>query len=271
MGTILFDNKTPSNGHYATTTGRGIDGGQNGTMCANDIFQMYAYLVMRGFLPNVMLIHPLAWKTFMTDTEMREVVLQGNTLISNRLPNGTYSPGWGTSHRGMGLRTTATGRGVDSTHGTGPDSVLGKIGANPWVQTLNPMGASFNIAPSYLPSPLTVLVTPFVPYIASDVVTPQYPSADTGNLTRPTCSVIMADSDNTGLLITKQGIGTEEFDDPARDIRALKINERYGYGLLEQGKSVASAHYIVIDRNYNFDNVNQVSLNPLTSASGMVS
>lgn len=273
MGITLFDNKEAASANptgeaasseYGITTGRGIDGAQNGTMSTNDLFEMYSYSVTRGFTPNVLLLHPLAWKVFMTDEEMREVVLQGNTVVSNRLPDGSPAPAWATSHGKLGLRTTATGAGIGDKRGTGPDSVLGKIGANPWVQTLNPLGATFNIAPRYLPSPLTVLVTPYVPYTPSAVITPTDGYSSTDTRVRPVCSVMLCDSENTGVLVTKDRVSTEEFDDPARDIRALKIRERYGFGLNEQGKSVMLARNVVIDRNYVFENVNQIALKPLT-------
>jgi len=271
MGVEVFNNSTPGTSQNGTTTGRGIDGRQNGSMTMIDLFDMYAYLLTRGFVPNVIIMHPLAWKTFMTDPEMREIVLQGNTLVSNRLPNGQSAPAWGTSHGSLGLRTTATGRGIDATHGTGVDTILGKIGANPWVQTLNPMGATFQIAPRFLPSPLTVLVTPFVRFNASATVNVPFTGANASIArTKATTSIIMADSQNTGLLVMRDPVSTEEYDDPARDIRALKIRERYGFGLLEQGKSVAVANNIVIDRNYTFENTNPQSLTVLHTASGIV-
>lgn len=253
MGTTIFDNTTPGNGQLGTTTGRGIDGVQNGSMSTNDIFDMYAWLLHRGFTPDMLLMHPLAWRVFMCDAEMREIVLKGATIVSRKLPQGSYAQAWGTGFNGKGLRTTATGDNDLTAPTSGP---VEKIGASAWVQTLNGLAATFNIAPRYLPTPLTVLVTPFIAYTA-----PVYNSSASKGKT----SIIMTDSDNCGLLITKQPIQNSEFTDPLRDIRALKVNERYGFGLLEQGKSVAIANNISIVRNYVFENVNSVTLSELTT------
>lgn len=272
MGITVFDNNelsssddaAPNDSELGYTTGRGIDGKQNGSMSVDDIFEMYSFQLLRGFTPDALIMHPLAWKTFMSDPEMREIVLQGNTLVSNRLPNGGPAPAWGTSHEGRGLRTTATGAGIAYNRGidqnVSPASLSNKIGANPWVSTLNPLGATFQIAPRYLPAPLTVLLSPFVPYHAATSV---IPIGETSSIARPSCSVIMVDTSNTGLLVTRDPVSTEEFDDPARDIRALKIRERYGFGTLEQGKAVAIAKNVAIHRNYVFENTHTATLSRL--------
>lgn len=253
FGVDVFDNLVPSGASEGVCTGRDIDGSQNGTMTLNDIFTLYAYLSLRGFSPDTILMHPLAWKTFAIDPEVREIFLNGATLGSAVLPGGAPSPGWGTSHNGSGLRTTATGpsnTARDPEWVSPPDTVLGRIGANPWVQTLNSLAATFNVAPRFLPSPIRVIVTPHVFY-------------DSTTYSTPVTNIIMLDSANTGVLLTKDPAGTEEYDDPARDIRSLKIRERYGFALLEQGKGIAVARNVAIDRNYVFDNTNAVALTPL--------
>jgi hypothetical protein len=262
LGVTVFDNRTPSGvadpNEYGTLTGRDITGAFNGSMTINDIFDLWAFLAMRGFTPDTLIMHPLAWKVFAIDPEIREIVLRGNTLATRRMPAGTYSPGWGTTHEGRGLRTTATGQGIGTGYGTPAGAVTGKIGADPWVQTLNPLGATWNIAPQYLPSPLTVIVSPYVPYLQGGATISTGTPAVSRNY--PTTSVIMCQSDVCGIIIQKTPVGVEEWDDPARDIRALKIRERWGMQLMEQGKGVAKAANVVVARNYVFDNVNSTTL-----------
>jgi len=272
FGGVVFDNNAPTTvddpTQFGTTTGRDITGAFNGSMTLNDIFDLYAWLAMRGFIPDTLLMHPLAWQTFAIDPEIREIVLRGAVLATRRMPDGTYSPGWGTSHEGRGLRTTATGTGSDTGYGTGPDTVLGKIGANPWVSTLNPLAATFNIAPQYLPSPLRVLVTPFVAFNnTGGTISTGSPAV---SRTYPTTTITMLDSSNCGILVQRSPVATEEYDDPARDIRAMKIMEKYGLQLLEQGKAVASARNVVITRNYVFDNSNVVTLQPHDKSTALV-
>ena len=246
---------------HGTLTGIDITGAFNGSMTLNDIFDLYTWLSMRGFIPDTLIVHPLSWKLFMTDPEVREIILQGNVLSTRRAPMGQASPGWGTSHEGTGLRTTATGRGIEYGYGTPPSTgPLGKIGANPWVSSMNPLAATLNIPPRYLPTPLMVLVTPFAQYSKGAASI----SSGSPSVTRslPTCTVTMLDSSSCGVLAQRTPISVEEYDDPARDIQAIKIMERWGMHLLEQGKAVVNARNVVIDRNYVFDNTNVVTLQP---------
>lgn len=241
MGYDVFDNVTPANSYAGVTTGRDITGAANGSMTANDIFEMYAYMLNRGFSPDIVMMHPLAWKTFMTDTEMREVVLAGNTVSSNRASNGSYAPGWGTSHNGYGFRTAATGNAATSGNTI--------KGPSPWVQTLNPIGATFNIAPKYLPSPLEVIVTQYAPFTYGSF---GYERLDAGCRT----NVVMVDSSNCGVIGQSQEVTTDRWTDPERDIENIKMREEYGFAILEQGKAIAVARNINIARNYNFENSN---------------
>jgi len=249
MGYDVFDNTNPTNSYIGTTTGRDITGAANGSMTVNDVFEMYSYLMHRGFNPDTLMMHPLAWKTFMTDTEMREVVLEGATVTSYRNPTGSYAEGWGTGHNGLGLRTTATGNRQTSGNSTkGPDA---------WVQTLNPLGATFNIAPRYLPAPLEVLVTQYVPFAYGTRGGSGVPNETTKG---STSSIIMVDSNACGLIGQSMPVTMDRWTDPERDIENIKLKEMWGLALLEQGKGIAIARNISSDRNYNFDNVNSREL-----------
>ena len=255
FGIEVFNNTTPANAMYGSTTGRDITGAGNGSMSTNDLWDMYAELLLRGFSPDTVLMHPLAWRCFMSDPEMREQVLNGATIATRQMPNGSQPQGWGTSHMGYGLRTQNTGATTVDPLAVG---TAGKIGASAWTNTLNALGATLNIAPKYLPGPLQVLVTPYVPY------TPPATAAATPYSGRTTLT--MVDSSRCGVLVTRDLVSTEEFDDPARDIRALKIKERYGFAALEQGKSITLARNVAIARNYVFENANNVTLGNLSAS-----
>jgi len=250
MGYDVFDNAAPSNSYIGATTGRNIAGIPNGSMTVNDIFELYTYLMHRGFNPDTLMMHPLAWKTFMCDTEMREVVLAGSTVNSYKNPNGSSAEGWGTGHGGLGLRTKATGQGKTAGDVT--------KGAYAWTQTLNPLGATFNIAPSYLPTPLEVLVTQYVNF--------DYGTRSTGSVTGnettkgSSSTIVMVDSSNCGLIGQSMPVTMDRWTDPERDIENIKLKEMWGLALLEQGKGIAVARNISTDRNYNFENGNNVSL-----------
>lgn len=61
----------------------------------------------------------------------------------------------------------------------------------------------------------------------------------------------VVDRNNIGVLLEKEGLSTEQFNEPARDIRNLKIKERYGIGILNEGKAVAVAKNISMVKSYN--------------------
>lgn len=60
----------------------------------------------------------------------------------------------------------------------------------------------------------------------------------------------VVDRNNVGILLEKSPLATEQFDDPMRDIQSIKINERYGIGILNEGKAVATARNLAFDKTY---------------------
>jgi len=258
MGQTIFSNSDDS-GELGYTKGRGIDGKFNGSMTINDVFDMWAYGYLRGFNYDTLLMNPLAWKTFMNDPKMREILFANGVIATNGLPNGGGTQTFGTGFGGLGYKQDPTGRNPQEG---------GVAGPNPFVTTLNPLGSSFNIAPKYLPSPLKVIVSPHVKYASG--ATGANAGADNvaDDSSVYVTDIIMADSQNAGLLMTKEGISVDEWKDPEVDIHAMKIKERWGMALLAQGKGVGIAKDVVIKDNYVFDNVNQVSLSGDTPDAG---
>jgi hypothetical protein len=253
MGISVFDNSAAAatDSELGYTNGRGIDGAFNGSMTINDIFDMWVYGYLRGFNYDTLLINPLAWKIFMNDPKTREILFSNGVISSNRTPAGSGASTFGSSFGQLGYQPDPTGNDYNNL------TAAQVAGPNPFVQTLNPLGASFNIAPRYLPSPLKVIVSPHVGYRAA---------TGPGSAAVKVADVIMADSQNCGLLMTKEGVSIDEWRDPERDIRAMKIKERWGMALLSQGKGVAVARDMIITDNYVFDNANQVTLAGTTPA-----
>ena len=244
MGITVADNGQANDdtelGHMS---GRDIAGAFNGTMTANDIFDMWVYGYLRGFNYDTLLMNPLAWKVFMNDDKAREIFFSNGVIASNRQPDGSGASTFGAGFGGLGYKSDPYGNDYNNL-GTG------LAGPNPFTQNLNPLGASFNIAPKYLPSPLKIIVSPHVGYGSSTV----------GGKAVKVTDIMMADSQNAGLLMTKEGISMDEWADPERDIRSMKIKERWGMALLAQGKGVAVAKNVVIADNYQFENSNTASL-----------
>lgn len=81
---------------------------------------------------------------------------------------------------------------------------------------------------------LSVEFSPFVPF-------------DQAN---KTFDFYLIDEDNVGVMVVKEDISTEQFDDPTRDIKNLKIKERYGLGILNGGLGIAVARNIAFKKTY---------------------
>jgi hypothetical protein len=60
----------------------------------------------------------------------------------------------------------------------------------------------------------------------------------------------VVDRSNIGILLVKDPLSTEQFDDPMRDIQTIKIKERYGIGILNEGKAVATARNLAFAKSY---------------------
>jgi len=232
MGTVLFDNLAPANSQYGVTTGRDITGAQNWTYTFNDLIRQYAFMAMRGYAPNTLLMHPMAWAIFAVDPLMRELVISGQSVASEGLPQGTYAQNWGQMLKGLGYNTTAV--------------------QNPHTTALQPWGASFYVAPRYFPTGIKVLVTPFVRFVAN--ATPDG---------LPLTDIVFADSNNCGILVQRDDVSTERWEDPSRDMVNVKIKERYGMNVMMQGRAITIAKNVVIDKNYVFENVNSVTLSKI--------
>ena len=242
MGITVFDNATPGSSELGVVTGRGIDGVQNGTMTLNDLFDLWAYLALRGFTPDTIIMSPLAWKVFSVDPQLREIVLNGAVLATRRMPLGYGAKGWDDIFNGLGLKMTGTGT---------------TEGSSPWTQTITPVGSTYNVPPKYLPSPMKVIVSHLVPF-----------SQTTGQ--KATTDIIMADSQRCGILVQRENPTTEEQDIFSNDTHVVHIYERYGMNVMDQGKGIALARNVIVDYNYVFDNVNSRTLSVIDNSTAIV-
>lgn len=259
FGTVILDGVNPANSILGLPTGRGIDGAANGTMTMNDFLDFWAHLQMRGFNGDTLVMNPMAWKLFMTNAETREIVVNNGILASNKMPNGSYAPGWGTSFNGLGERHVATGLTSIDPSGTEKVGISAFTGALTTNHNLSMLGNTFQLAPgSMMPGALKLIITPYAGYRAAATPSGAY-------LT----DVYLIDSSACGVLVQKELPTIEEFSDPWKDIRVTKARERYGFGILEQGKGIAIAKNIVIDRNYVFENVNSRTLTAINRSAGV--
>jgi hypothetical protein len=264
-GYTLIDNANATNVPLGSTTGRGIDGAQNGALGMDDIMRILSWMHMRGYNIDTILINPFSWAMWARDPEIREGIL-GDGVI--HIPQGNAASGWDMPWGGLGQpfnrfgSSTATlppgGAGDPNT----PDPIYGKLGIAPYAfPNLTPFGATFMTQPKYMDRPVKVLVTPMVPY---------YKISSGGKAGKYATNIIFAESSRCGLILQKENPTMEQWSDIEREIDYTKIREGYGMALQEQGRAVCVARNIVVDRTYTFDNVNSQTLASLTYESDLI-
>jgi hypothetical protein len=216
MGVPVFDNVTPTKSLKGVTTGRNLTGAGNGSVTMDDIFDAYAQIITQGFFPNTLLMHPLTWTMFVKDATLRHFVLTngGGTFFATWTGNPAGRAPWdASSHGGLGVSGGQLITPPNATSGDQPSPLA------EYPQTLN----SAPQLPGYMNIPFRIIVSPFVPY----------------DPRRKLTDIYMFDSSELGVLIVDEDVMTEEFDDPRVDIRKIKLRERYGIGILNEGKAIA--------------------------------
>jgi hypothetical protein len=197
------------------TSGRDSAGAGNGTITLDDLLVMYSKIVEKGFIPNALLMSPLGWLVFARDPILRAFGFANGGPIFQPLQG---QPGLARSwySGGINVGPVATAANVSTTY------------AN---------------VPNLFPAPLRIIVSPFCAYTAASGATP----AKT--------DIMMVDTNELGILVVDEDVTTEEWDDPNRDIRSVKLRERYGLGILNEGQAVAVAKNVNIVKSYDFEDV----------------
>ena len=107
-----------------------------------------------------------------------------------------------------------------------------------WKMTSPEMVATtYTDVPAQFPfGPLQIIVSPYVDYDA----------------TAQTTTIYLVDRNELGYLIEDEAVTSEEWDDPARDIRKMKFRERYAVAA-PVDKRIRSATNISISKAYHFE------------------
>lgn len=58
------------------------------------------------------------------------------------------------------------------------------------------------------------------------------------------------DCSEVGVIVEREGLSTDDWNDPERDMRMLKVKERYGVGILDNGKGITVARNIAVAPTY---------------------
>lgn len=247
-GIVVFDNDNPQNYSHKVKSysGRNIAGTQNGTMSLNDLMEVYVSALLEGYTIDTIGMNPFAWQTFMTDPEMREIVINNNTVVSYRAPNGSNALGRFTQLQGPLNLGLPWGKGAGNPS---LSPAAAKLGQNPYAMTQSILGSTLNIGPRYFPTPLKIVISPFFPIkqIGNTMVT----------------DIVFAQSGEAGVVLRDGGPIVRQFDVPEKESMVVRMREGLAFGTLNLGKAVRVCKNVVVDRNYVFDNVNQASLSAL--------
>ena len=91
------------------------------------------------------------------------------------------------------------------------------------------------------PMGLNVIVSPFVSFTAKNGATPAK------------SDLFLIDRNEVGTLLVKDDMSTDQFDDPSRDIRSMKMKERYDIVMLGDGEGITVAKNVKLARNYEVE------------------
>jgi hypothetical protein len=234
LGTVVFDNSVAARTSGAATqpikgvtTGRNYKGQFNGSMTVDDVFDMYAAVLLNGFIPDTMLVHPMAWLMWVKDPVMREFAIQagGGSFFANWTGNPAVEGNKFYNFQGLGFGTGQTGQYTQGAL-TGGDPADPKAG-------LYQRMTSGPVLPGYLGLPFKILVSPFMRFNPD---------------TRET-DILMFNSRNLGALIVAEQPHVKSWEDNRYSISEMAIEETYGFGILNEGQAIAVAKNIKIRPN----------------------
>lgn len=227
LGTSLFDNAVPANSLYGVCHGRSITGAGNGTMDVDDLMQGYGHMVEEGFVPNILLVHPMAYLMWMRDATMRTMLLNFgggewfNPWSGNPGPQSSWSNG------SMG------GQGPSLGHRIVP-------GGTPSGETPTPNTGRSQLAnsvpnvPSNFPFNFTVMASPFVPYDPVSKLTDVY----------------LLSGGNVGYHLVDEEMVQVSWRDENIEAVKVKLRERYGFAVAHEGQGVGVFKNIFVDKNW---------------------
>jgi len=207
----LFDN-TANSTTYLHTTGRNANGGYNGCITLDDFFKAYALMVTRGFIPDTLIMNPFAWTIFADEALQRVFGFHnGGAMWSHMQGMPGNAPQW----RSSGMNGL-----LQNTQVTAPQQ----------------LATTYTNMPSMFPYPFRIVVSPYMPYDATQNVT----------------DMILCNSNEMGVLVVDETVQTETWNDPAHDIMKTKLRERYGMAAINNGQGMGIIKGVYLGKNFDY-------------------
>ena len=122
--------------------------------------------------------------------------------------------------------------------GNAPQWRAGGLNQNTYVSQPQQLATTMTNVPSPFPTSFSIVISPYMPYNASTDRT----------------DIVLCDRNELGLLIVDEELTTDEWMDPARDIKKIKMRERYGLAVQNDGKGIGLLKGIEIAKSFDFAN-----------------
>jgi hypothetical protein len=118
--------------------------------------------------------------------------------------------------------------------GNAPQWSLGGLNQETTVSDPGQIAGTYSNVPNAFPTGLRIITSPFVPFDSATNTT----------------DIWMCDVNELGILVVDEEVTTDEWSDSARDIHHVKLRERYGLALLNNGQAVRQFKSVYVGKNY---------------------
>jgi hypothetical protein len=225
LGVTVFDNSAPTSSLLGVTTGRDVNGNPNGSITWDDMFDLFGVIINNGFMPDLIIMHPLTWVMFMKDPVLRSFALAagGGTWWGSWTGNPAGKAPWDLPKNGP---TTGQNITPPNVQGLQPSNMqefpqAGQLQSSPQL-------------PSYfLPFAVRIIVTPFMYYDPATKRT----------------DLIVCDSSELGALIVEEELFIDQWMDKSVEIEKIKLREKYGIHIYNEGLAIAVAKNVKVEPN----------------------
>jgi len=199
-------------------------------MVMDDLFDVLAASMHNGYQPDTILVHPLTWLMWVKDPVMRAFALQNGAGSFFQQWQG--QPAQPNPFDNGGRTSVSNGRDiVPGPSGSGAGNAAGAA-ASPVADYSQVMNSAPSL-PSYFPFPFRIVVSPFMPFDPDTLLT----------------DVVVFQSGALGALLVDEALTTDEWTDPRVDVRKIKLRERYGIAIYDEGQGVMVARNVKVTPN----------------------
>jgi hypothetical protein len=157
MGTVAFDNASPTDSLFGVTTGRALGGSANGTLTIDDLMVAYTHMVETGYTPDTLVMSPQMYFMWVRDPVLRYIFMETGSNVYFATYRGHPGPQATWSNGALGGRGPTMGQGIV------PGGAVSGETATPITGYSNRANSSPEV-PSYFPFPLQIIVSPMIPY-----------------------------------------------------------------------------------------------------------